>query len=100
MCLTPEEAEAFHAALREPTGEPLQAYGVEPYHDGTDPYSRYEETEEERAERIRNRADEARPSVALTPGQAETLTRRRPRRISLFRRTEKLREAQAEIADA
>lgn len=33
------------------------------------------ETEAERSERIRRRADEARPLVSMTPGQAETLRR-------------------------
>lgn len=56
MCMTHEEAEAFHAALREPTGEPLQAY-----HDGTDPYSRYETdtppAEFRRTEKLREAQD-------------------------------------------
>lgn len=56
MCVTREE---FEAALREPTGLPIDAY-----HDGTDPYSRYE------------------TDVVPTDSPAE------------FRRTEKLREAQ------
>lgn len=35
----------------------------------------FDETPEERAQRIRERADEARPNVSVTPGQAETLKR-------------------------
>lgn len=35
----------------------------------------FRESPAEREQRIRERADEARPNVALTPGQAETLTK-------------------------
>jgi len=40
-------------------------------------YKGSEETEEEREKRIRERADEARKQVSMTPGQAETLRKAR-----------------------